>query len=129
MIEANVTKNDCQFEQCRHYNEGKCLNGKARKDCLEIAMAVLCATDRDAKRGLCEFCADLYLAKNQNETKCERYNRKDKVAKAKARIGVKFVTYMTDCHSRINEKDSKVYKIKYCPFCGKSMDAIFKGKK
>lgn len=128
-IETDITKNNCHFEQCRNYHEGKCLNGKARKDCLEIALAVLCATEKRIPNGCCDFCGDMQLAKSLNEDKCETYNRKDKVGRATARIGVKFMTYMTDAHSRMFEKDSKVYKLNYCPVCGRAIKKWRKGRK
>lgn len=39
--------NKCRYENCRHYYNGKCLDKRARKDCLEIALAVLCIDMED----------------------------------------------------------------------------------
>ena len=41
-IRIDLKENNCRFEQCRHFDNGKCLNDDARKMCLEIAFAVLC---------------------------------------------------------------------------------------
>lgn len=41
-IKVDLKGNSCQFEQCVNYYEGICLNDQARKDCLDIALAVLC---------------------------------------------------------------------------------------
>lgn len=50
LIEIDTTKNDCRYEYCKHYDEGKCLDDNARKDCLEIAMAVLCVSEDENGR-------------------------------------------------------------------------------
>lgn len=41
-ISENIKSDNCRFEQCRNYEDGKCLNEDDRKNCLEIALAVLC---------------------------------------------------------------------------------------
>lgn len=41
-ISENIKSNKCQFEQCRNYEDGYCLNDEDRKNCIEIATAVLC---------------------------------------------------------------------------------------
>lgn len=40
--DVNLETNRCRFEQCINYEDGKCLNEDDRKNCLEIALAVLC---------------------------------------------------------------------------------------
>lgn len=45
-IEVDLKRNNCHYEQCRHYEDGMCLNDKARRDCLDIALAVLCIEDK-----------------------------------------------------------------------------------
>ena len=32
----------CNYEQCIHYEDGYCLDNNARRDCVEIALSVLC---------------------------------------------------------------------------------------
>lgn len=32
----------CNYEQCIHHEEGYCLDNNARRDCVEIALSVLC---------------------------------------------------------------------------------------
>lgn len=49
-IRENIKNNNCRFEFCRNYEDGKCLNETDRKNCLDIAMAVLCINEED----LCE---------------------------------------------------------------------------
>lgn len=121
LMETDLTKNNCNFHNCRHYRSGKCMNNTARKDCLEIALAVLCVTDKMKKPGMCEFCADAELGRMMAEDKCERYNRKDKIGRAKAHVGAKFITYVTDNHLRVYEKDSRTYKLIFCPVCGRKI--------
>lgn len=41
-IRIDLKENNCRFEQCRYFDNGKCLNDDARKMCLDIAFAVLC---------------------------------------------------------------------------------------
>lgn len=43
-VQVNIDENSnkCQFEQCINYEDGYCLNDKDRKNCIEIATAVLC---------------------------------------------------------------------------------------
>lgn len=45
LVNLNIKNNKCQFEQCRHFDNGNCLDDKARKDCVDIAIAVLCVKD------------------------------------------------------------------------------------
>lgn len=54
-IEVDVTKNDCNYEQCRYFAYGKCHSRRARKDCLEIALAVLCLNEVIDGRNKCEL--------------------------------------------------------------------------
>lgn len=42
LFKIEINDNKCHFEQCRHYEAGECLSEEARRDCLEIASAVLC---------------------------------------------------------------------------------------
>lgn len=44
-VDIDIAKNNCHFEQCRHYLDGECQNNEARKDCIEIAVSVLCIED------------------------------------------------------------------------------------
>lgn len=44
-LEINLRENKCHFEQCIHYVDGECQSDDARKNCLEIALAVLCCED------------------------------------------------------------------------------------
>ena len=32
----------CNYEQCIHHEDGYCLDNNARRDCVEIALSVLC---------------------------------------------------------------------------------------
>lgn len=41
-VDIDIKNNRCDFEQCVHHYDGICINNQARKDCLEIALAVLC---------------------------------------------------------------------------------------
>ena len=41
-VEIDVKSNRCNFPECRHYVNGECTSEEHRKDCLEIAIAVLC---------------------------------------------------------------------------------------
>ncbi len=41
-INIDVKSNKCNFEYCRNHKDGECQDKKARKDCLEIALSVLC---------------------------------------------------------------------------------------
>lgn len=118
-IETDLTKNHCQYKKCRHWNEGKCLNAKARKDCIDVALAVLFAREKIEANLACDFCVDLRGALIQNEIDCDAYNRKDKVGRARAQIGVKYIAYLTDAHRRYKEKESRVFKFSYCPVCGR----------
>lgn len=49
-IEIDLKRNDCHFDQCRNYEDGKCLNDEDRKGCVEIAMAVLCINAEELKK-------------------------------------------------------------------------------
>lgn len=44
--EIDVKSDNCNYEFCRHYENGKCQDADARKECLEIATSVLCI-DKD----------------------------------------------------------------------------------
>jgi hypothetical protein len=48
-INLEIPKDDCDFEFCRYFEDGKCLSESARKDCLEIALAVLCVRGEDGR--------------------------------------------------------------------------------
>lgn len=50
-LEINLRENKCRFEQCVHYEDGECLNDAARKNCLDIALAVLCCEDKGYDEG------------------------------------------------------------------------------
>lgn len=39
--------NKCNFRECRNYENGECLDDKARKDCVEMSMAILCISQED----------------------------------------------------------------------------------
>ena len=41
-VDINIKSNKCDFEQCVNYHDGICFNDQARKDCVDIATAVLC---------------------------------------------------------------------------------------
>lgn len=41
-VDIDIKNNKCRFEQCRHFSDGECLSDEARKDCIDIALAVLC---------------------------------------------------------------------------------------
>ena len=43
----NLKNNNCNFKECRNYEDGKCLNEKDREYCLEVALAVLCLNEDD----------------------------------------------------------------------------------
>ncbi len=129
LVETDLTKNNCNFRNCRHFRSGKCMNPTARKDCLEIAFAVLCITDKLKRRGACDFCVDAELGLMMAEDKCERYNRKDTMGKANPHLGVKFCATITDNHLRVYEKDSRVYKLKFCPVCGRKFRRLSDGGK
>ena len=43
----NLKSNNCHYPECIHYEEGKCLDDDARKNCLEFALAVLCLNEDD----------------------------------------------------------------------------------
>jgi hypothetical protein len=47
-VDINIKSNKCDFEQCVNHYEGICLNKQARKDCVDIAIAVLCL-DKEVK--------------------------------------------------------------------------------
>lgn len=124
-IDTDLTKNNCNFPHCRYYLNGKCLNDNRRKDCLEIALAVLCATDKTMYNNRCDFCTALLLADHMNQDRCNDYNKKDKVGRAKAHHAAKFMTYITDSHKRYYEKESRAFQLNYCPLCGR----LLKGRK
>jgi len=44
-LEINLRENKCHFEQCVHYADGECQSEDARKNCLDIALAVLCCEE------------------------------------------------------------------------------------
>lgn len=47
----DLKSNNCNFEQCQNYEDGKCLNKDDRRNCLEIAMAVLCIDTENTNDG------------------------------------------------------------------------------
>ena len=120
-ILGDVKSMNCHFPNCVHYADGMCQNAEARKYCIEIALAVICADKKEYATKGCDFCADSAFYAMIAKEKCEKYNLKDKVARANAHIGAKFITYVTDNHSRVYTKDSRTYKLCYCPVCGKPM--------
>lgn len=120
-METDLTKNNCNFHNCRHYRSGKCMNNTARKDCLEIALAVLCVTSESKKPAACDFCVDLELGRMMADDKCERYNRNDTMGRAIPHIGARFIAYVTDNHRRVYEKVSRTYRLAYCPVCGRKI--------
>lgn len=50
-VDIDIKSNKCDFEQCVNYYEGICLNKQARKDCVEIATAVLCINQEVTDEG------------------------------------------------------------------------------
>lgn len=44
-VEIDLKSNKCNFPECRHYEQGECCDKKSRKDCLDIALAVLCLNE------------------------------------------------------------------------------------
>lgn len=42
LVNIETNGNRCNFEFCRHYLDGECQDEKARKECEDIAYAVLC---------------------------------------------------------------------------------------
>lgn len=121
-IETDISKPDCQFKECRYWRDGKCINDDARKECIEVALSVLNAAEKTKYNIYCDFCADVAFAETLNDEKCERYNKKDKVGRAVARTGVRYITYLTDACKRYYEKASKTYKLNYCPVCGRKIE-------
>ena len=106
---------ECHFKNCIHHADGYCHSEEHRKDCLEIALGILCMDNYTP----CDFCARLLLEKMLVEEKCEGLNQKDKVGRMNAHVGAKYIAYITDNHKRVYEKDSRTYKLNYCPVCGK----------
>ena len=51
LVNIDIKSNKCNFEQCRYFDAGVCLNDEARKDCVEIATAVLCINDEVTNEG------------------------------------------------------------------------------
>ena len=47
MVEIDYKSNRCNFPECIHYESGICADMKARKDCLDIALAVLCLNNEE----------------------------------------------------------------------------------
>ena len=41
-VNVNIGSNRCDYEFCIFFDEGRCRNKEARRECLEIATAVLC---------------------------------------------------------------------------------------
>lgn len=105
----------CEFTNCVHQANGYCHDIKHRKECLEMSMAILCLDGYQS----CGFCSGLRYAKTKTEIQCDKYNKTDKIGHAKARVGVKYSTYISDSRKKIDEKLSKTYRIKYCPVCGR----------
>jgi hypothetical protein len=58
----------------------------------------------------CEFCATFRFEEMCVQNRCDTYNRKDKVKKAKARIGVIILAYITDNHKRVYTKDTRTFQ-------------------
>lgn len=46
LVDVSIGEDRCNYEFCRHFENGKCRSADARKECLEIAIAVLCI-DKD----------------------------------------------------------------------------------
>lgn len=41
-VSIDLKSDGCNFQFCRHNDNGRCVNEIARLDCLEVALAVLC---------------------------------------------------------------------------------------
>lgn len=50
-VDIDIKNNKCDFENCVHHHDGICINNQARKDCLEIALAVLCINQEVTDEG------------------------------------------------------------------------------
>ena len=46
-IEIDLKSDKCNYPECRNYNDGICYDMEARKDCLDIALAVLCLNNEE----------------------------------------------------------------------------------
>lgn len=54
-IRIDTADNKCQYENCVNYDDGICLSEESRKDCLEIALAVLCINkENEIERKCCK---------------------------------------------------------------------------
>lgn len=45
-IEINQTGNKCNYPYCEKQDHGKCIDEKNHADCVEFALAVLCAKEK-----------------------------------------------------------------------------------
>nr|DAI88273.1 MAG TPA: hypothetical protein [Caudoviricetes sp.] len=41
-VDIDLQSNKCNFPECQEYEDGVCTSEEHRKDCLDIALAVLC---------------------------------------------------------------------------------------
>ena len=106
---------ECNFKNCVNYADGYCHDLERRKDCVAMAVGILCMDGYKS----CGFCADLRFANTMNIERCERFNKRNK-SNAIARVGVRYSTYFTENHIKEEEKASKrMYKITFCPVCGR----------
>jgi len=48
-VEIDTEKMKCNFKECQHYEDGVCQDSKSRKDCVEIAIAVLCIKEKETE--------------------------------------------------------------------------------
>ena len=42
VAEIDLKSNECGFPECRHYEQGTCNSKEHRKECIDIALSVLC---------------------------------------------------------------------------------------
>ena len=47
-VKVDLNDKHCNFVNCVHYENGVCRNKESRKDCVEIAMAVLCINEDES---------------------------------------------------------------------------------
>ena len=47
-VDIDVKSKKCDFRQCINYESGECMSEENRRDCLEIALAVLCIKEEEA---------------------------------------------------------------------------------
>ena len=44
-LEIDLKSMKCNYKECWHYYEGECQDEEARKNCQDIALAVLCVSE------------------------------------------------------------------------------------